>query len=104
MEENEFMEPNFGEIVDLVKKYEEQVKEQQPVFLDEDNYEQIIQFYQDNREQNKALQVVESALEQFSFSSFFYTKKAEILANQKYFTGPQRYIGTNQKNVDVVRV
>ena len=86
MEENEFMEPNFGEIVDLVKKYEEQVKEQQPVFLDEDNYEQIIQFYQDNREQNKALQVVESALEQFSFSSFFYTKKAEILANQKYFT------------------
>jgi tetratricopeptide (TPR) repeat protein len=79
------MEPNFGEIVDLVKKYEESVKEKQQVFLDEENYEQIIQFYQDNKEHNKALRVIESALEQYSFSSFFYTKKAEILANQKHF-------------------
>ena len=85
MEENESMEPSFGEIVDLVKKYEESVKEHQQVFLEEDNYEQIIQFYLDNRENNKALRVIESALEQFSFSSFFYTKKAEILANQKHF-------------------
>ncbi len=85
MEENEFMEPSFGEIVDLVKKYEESVKDRQQVFLDEEHYEQIIQFYQDGRENNKALRVIESALEQFSFSSFFYTKKAEILANQKHF-------------------
>ena len=85
MEENEFMEPSFGEIVDLVKKYEESVKDEQQVFLEEENYEQIIQFYQDGRENNKALRVIESALEQFSFSSFFYTKKAEILANQKQF-------------------
>ena len=85
MEENEFMEPSFGEIVDLVKKYEESVKERQQVFLDEENYEQIIQFYQDSRENNKALRVIESALEQYSFSSFFYTRKAEILANQKHF-------------------
>jgi len=85
MEENEFMEPSFGEIVDLVKKYEDSVKEHNQVFLEEEDYEQIIQFYQDGRENNKALRVIESALEQFSFSSFFYTKKAEILANQKHF-------------------
>lgn len=85
MEENEFMEPGFGEIVDLVKKYEDSVKESEQVFLHEEHYEQIINFYQDNREQNKALKVIESALEQYSFSSFFYTKKAEILANQKHF-------------------
>lgn len=85
MEENEFMEPSFGQIVDLVKRYEESISERQQVFLEEENYEQIIQFYQDGRENNKALKVIESALEQFSFSSFFYTKKAEILANQKHF-------------------
>ncbi|HLP22315.1 MAG TPA: tetratricopeptide repeat protein, partial [Chitinophagales bacterium] len=85
MEENESMEPGFGEIVDLVKKYEESIKEEQHVFLEEENYEQIIQFYQDNREVNKALKVIDSALEHYSFSSFFHTKRAEILANQKHF-------------------
>lgn len=85
MEENEFNEPSFGNMVDLVRQYEEAIKHKQPLFLDEDNYEQIILFYQDNREFNKALRVIDIALEQHSFSSFFYSKKAEILANQKHF-------------------
>ncbi|MDB5285023.1 MAG: hypothetical protein JWO06_4098 [Bacteroidota bacterium] len=85
MEENEYHEPSFGEIVDLVKQYEDAVKYKQQLFFEEDNYEQIIQFYQDNREHNKALRVIETAIEQYSFSSFFYTKKAEMLANLKRF-------------------
>lgn len=85
MDQNESYEPSFGQIVDLVKQFEEAVKTSQHVFFAEENYEQIIQFYQDNREYNKALRVIESALEHFSFSSFFYTKKAEMLANQKRF-------------------
>ncbi len=85
MEENEFNEPGFGEIVDLVKRYEDSVKAKEEVFLPEDSYEQIIQFYLDNRENNKALKATESAIEHYSFSSFFYSKKAEILANQKHF-------------------
>ncbi len=85
MEENEFMEPSFGEIMDLIKKYEEAEKSSQQVFFEEDSYDQIVQFYQDNREYNKALRVVDAALEQYPFSAFFYTKKAEILANQKRF-------------------
>lgn len=85
MEENEFNEPGFGELVDLVKRYEDSVKAKEEVFLPEDSYEQIIQFYLDNRENNKALKATESAIEHYSFSSFFYSKKAEILANQKHF-------------------
>lgn len=85
MEENEFTEPSFGEIIDLIKQYEEAVKTKSPVFFEEESFEQIIQFYQDNNEFNKALRVIESALEQHSFSSFFHTKRAEILANQKRF-------------------
>src|SRR5580693_6839666 len=85
MEEFEFSEPSFGEIVDLVRQYEESVRSKRQLFLDEEGFEQIINFYQDNREYNKLLNVIESALSQFSFSSFFYTKKAEILANQKRF-------------------
>lgn len=85
MEENEYLEPSFGEIVDLVKQYEDAVKTKDQVFFEEENYEQIVKFYQDNREFNKALKVIESAIEQYSFSSFFLTKKAEMLANQKRF-------------------
>jgi tetratricopeptide (TPR) repeat protein len=85
MEENEFMEPSFGEVLDLIKQYEEAAKAKQKIFLEEEHYEQIIQFYQENRAPHKALRVIEEALEQYSFSSFFYTKKAEILANNKKF-------------------
>lgn len=97
MEESEFMNQGFGEIVDLVKRYEEWEKEKRQIFLDEENYEQIIQFYQDNREPNKALRVIETALEHFSFSSFFYTKKAELLANQKQFEAALHALDEAQK-------
>lgn len=83
--QEEFQEPSFGEIVDLVKRYEEAVKHKEPVFFEEETYEQIIEFYQENREFKKALRVVEDALSQHCFSSCFYTKKAEILANQQKF-------------------
>ena len=36
MEENEFMESSFGEIMDLIKHYEEAVKSKQQIFLDEE--------------------------------------------------------------------
>lgn len=85
MDENEFMEPSFGEMMDLIKQYEDAEKENRTVFFDEENYDQIVQFYQDNREYNKALRVANAAMEQYPFSSVFYTKTAEILANQKRF-------------------
>jgi len=97
MEENEFLEPSFGEIVDLVKQYEEAVKTKQQVFLEEDDYEQIIEFYQTNREYNKAIRVIDSAIEQYSFSSYFFTKKAEILANQKRFDEARMVLEESQK-------
>lgn len=85
MEENESQEPSFGEIMDLVKQYEEAEKLKRPIYLDEEHYEQIIQFYQENRAPQKALRVIEEALNQYSFSGYFYIKQAEILANDKKF-------------------
>ncbi|MBL0308965.1 MAG: tetratricopeptide repeat protein [Bacteroidetes bacterium] len=85
MEENGYSESSFGEIVDLVKQFEDAVKSKRSVYFEEEDYEQIIEFYQEGGEYNKALRVTESAISQYSFSSFFYTKKAEILANQRHF-------------------
>ena len=76
MEENEFMESSFGEIIDLIKHYEEAVKSKQPIFFDEDNYEQIINFYQDEREYNKALRECDIAL------CLFFTKVGKYTAEE----------------------
>src|SRR5688572_5946510 len=85
MEDNEFHEPPFGEIIELIHQYEEAEKLKQTTFFEQEDYEQIISFYEDNREYNKALRVTDTALDHYSFSSFFHTKKAELLANQKRF-------------------
>jgi tetratricopeptide (TPR) repeat protein len=83
--ENEFQEPSFGEIVELIQQYEQAAETEEHVFFAEENFEQIVHFYEENGELNKVLRVLDSALAQYSFSSFFHTKKAEILANQKHF-------------------
>jgi tetratricopeptide (TPR) repeat protein len=83
--ENEFHEPSFGEIVELIQQYEQAVESKQQVYFEQEHFEKIILFYEENKEYNKILRVVESALDQYCFSSFFHTKKAEILANQKHF-------------------
>lgn len=87
MDANEFQDDSSNDLVlELVKQFEAAVKEQQQVFLEEENYEQIVEFYMEAREFKNALLAIENALEQYSFSSFFYTKKAEIFANQKHFS------------------
>jgi tetratricopeptide (TPR) repeat protein len=83
--ENEFDESSFGHIVELIQQYEEAVESKETVFFEQEKFEQIIQFYEENNEANKALRVIESALEHYSFSAYFHTKKAEILANQRRF-------------------
>ncbi|MBL7778429.1 MAG: tetratricopeptide repeat protein [Chitinophagales bacterium] len=97
MEENEFQEPSFGEIIDLVRQYEDAERKQAPIFFEEENYEHIINFYEDNREYHKALRVVDQALEQHSFSSYLHTKKAEILANQRKFDEALYYLAEAEK-------
>ena len=87
MEANEFQDDSSDDLViELVKQYEAALKEQQQFFLEEENYEQIVEFYITARAYKNALNAIESALEHYSFSSFFYTKKAEVLANQKHFS------------------
>jgi tetratricopeptide (TPR) repeat protein len=85
MEESEFREPSESDLMELISQYEEAQKGKRHIFFEEENYDQIIQFYHENREYNKALKVADVALEQYPFSSFFYTKKAEILAYQRRF-------------------
>jgi tetratricopeptide (TPR) repeat protein len=84
MYEHEFFDPSFGEMMELIQKYEEATQQNSAPYFDEESYEKIIYFYQDNREFKKARQVIDKALEQFPFSGEFLLKKAELLAEQNF--------------------
>jgi len=97
MENNEMDESEFGELIDLIKKYEDAVQAKQSVFFEEDSFEQIIQFYLDNREFSKAMKVIDSALVQYPFSANFFIKKGEVLANQKHFKEALQVLGEAER-------
>lgn len=85
MEEFDENELSFGDIIGLIQRYEESAKNSSPAYFEVDDYEHILNFYMDNREFGKALKVVDAAIEQHSFSSYFQVKRAELLANAKRF-------------------
>lgn len=83
--DDEMQDFSFGDLMDLIRNYEEKVQQQQQPFFDEGPYEQIIQFYQDNREWKKAIAVAEHAMLQYPYSSIFMVMKAECLAEQGHY-------------------
>ncbi|HEY0262599.1 MAG TPA: tetratricopeptide repeat protein [Chitinophagales bacterium] len=83
--EDEFDEMSLSDIVGLVQQYEQAQKEAKSLHLDEESYERIIQFYQENREFKRAVSVASSALERYPFSPGFFILKAESLAEQSHF-------------------
>lgn len=85
MSENEMNDPSFGELMDVIRKYEDAENSQQTLFLDEETYLRIIEFYMDNREFKRANGVVENALEQYQYSCELWVKKAELLAEQNKY-------------------
>src|ERR1051325_11065551 len=54
-------------------------------FIDEDDFEKIIDYYDEKEELSKALEAAETALEYFPFSSALLIRKADLLlATRKY--------------------
>ena len=84
-EDDDEQEMPLGDIIGLIQEYEKAQTEQRQLNLDEDSYEQIIQFYLENREFKRALSVTDSAIERFPFSPSFFILKAEVLADQSSF-------------------
>lgn len=84
MHEYEFSE-EFDELRELIQQYENLREGRTHVFLDEDSFEQIIDYFDDQDELNKALQAAECGIEQFPFSAFLLLKKANLLIESKRF-------------------
>ncbi len=84
-EEQEDM--SLSDLMGLVQQFEQSQQSSKPLFFDEDSYERIILFYQENREFKRALSVTETALEQYPYSpTFFILKRLKYWRNKNQFT------------------
>lgn len=73
-------------LIDLVTEYEAMLEQGTSLFLDQDAYRQLIDHYLSEEIFDRAMDVVEHAIETHRYSVEFLLRKAEILiqANQEY--------------------
>ncbi|HCW05964.1 MAG TPA: hypothetical protein DGG95_01215, partial [Cytophagales bacterium] len=70
---------------ELIKRYEESLRKNSPIFYDIDSYEIIIDHYMAHSKFKKALTAVDSAIEHFPFSTELLSVKAQVLSHLKEF-------------------
>lgn len=84
-----YKEPSFGEgfedLRELIRQFENMQEGRSHSFLDEDSFELIIDYYDDQDDLKKALLAAELAIEQFPFSALLMLKKADLLIEAKRY-------------------
>ncbi len=72
-------------ISDLLRHYNNLRNGHKSIFIDEDSFEKIIDYYDEQEDLAKALEVAETAIEYFPFSASLLIRKADVLlATRKY--------------------
>ena len=85
MKENNPSREDREQLRELLKKYENFKNGRSHSFIEEDAFEQIIDYYQEKEDLTRAMEAAEIAGEQFPYSSMLLIKKADILlANRRY--------------------
>ena len=85
MKENNPSREDREQLRELLKKYENFKNGRSHSFIEEDAFEQIIDYYQEKEDLIRAMEAAEIAGEQFPYSSMLLIKKADILlANRRY--------------------
>lgn len=83
-EKNPFREDR-EQLRELLKQFENFKNGKHHTFIEEDAFEQIIDYYQEREDLTKAMEAAEIGSEQFPYSSGLLIKKADVLlANRKY--------------------
>jgi len=77
---------DFEELRDLLQQFENLRAGRSHSFLDEDSFEQIIDYYDEHDELPNAIQAAEIAIEQFPYSSALLLKKANLLIETKKYS------------------
>ncbi len=74
---------NSKEVRQLVKQFESMLKNNGSCFFEQGSFQQIIEFYEEQLEFQKAVEVIDMALEQHPYSAIFLIKKAQFLFEAK---------------------
>lgn len=85
MFEREYEERDQEQVMELIENFEQMMKDNSQMFYDEASFEQIIDYYNDRQDLDKAMHVVEMAIEQHPFSASFLIKKAHVLFDKKAY-------------------
>ena len=85
MQDHDFDKGDQRDVKQLIEQCEEMLQSNKPYFFEQSNFEQIIDFYEDRNELNKALEVADIAFSQHPYSAVMLTKKAQLLFDLKKF-------------------
>ena len=80
-------QPKDQYLQNLVKGFEQSIKEDTNFFVSEDELEKLIDFYESLPDYTKAIMAVDKAIDLFQFSSNFHIKRAQLLLEIKDFDG-----------------
>lgn len=92
-----FQEQSSGEgfegLKDLIRQFEDMRDGHSHTYLDEDSFEMIIDYYDDQNNLPVALQAAEMAMAQFPYSSWLMLKKADLLIEESHYGEALSLIG-----------
>ncbi|MGN6419129.1 MAG: tetratricopeptide repeat protein [Pseudobacter sp.] len=77
---------NNDEIKELVKQFQNLKNGKSHSFLDEESFEKIIDYYDDEEDLQQALIAAELGIELFPYSSILHIKKADLLIATRHYT------------------
>ncbi len=76
------------EMKELLRQYNNFKSGKKFSFIEEESFQRLIDYFDENDNLSSALEAVNFAIEQFPYSSSLFVKKADILiATQKYHEG-----------------
>ncbi|MCC6582463.1 MAG: DUF3808 domain-containing protein [Chitinophagales bacterium] len=65
-------------VSELIAQYEQSVKNDNTPFFDQDDYEAIVEYYEEKGQFEHAMNAVEKSLQQYPYSSILLIKKAQV--------------------------
>ena len=74
---------NNRTVIDMVTEYEAMLEMGVATFLDEDTCSQLIEYYEQDEQVDRALELVEHAIKHFPFSIDFFVKRAQLFVGEE---------------------